>query len=419
MTESTHPLERELYARVADDNALFLFLQQGSLDGLWFWDLTNPEDEWMSPRFWEVFGYEPEEKPHKAAAWQDMIHPDDLKLAVSNFEKHCADPGHAYDQEVRYRHKKGHWVWVRCRGVVLRDEDGTPVRMLGAHQDITRLKNEIVEREAAQKELAVTLERLQGANAALAQKNRELESLARIMAHDLRAPLRTIGSFSDLLEEECGDELSGTAREFLMHLTAASSQMGSLVRDLVQYASIGADPLVQSEAIDLNQVLLDVRGALKGPLIEREAQLDIGVLPTVLGVRVELFRVFQNLIDNACSHAAERQLEISISAETEAGVAHLVVRDNGTGFDPAYATRIFELFRRLGSARKGHTGFGLAACKKIVEQAGGRIWAESSPGKGAAFHIELPLAISQPAPSDDDVAADGSSPPASSSAPAS
>ena len=135
-----HYLKRELYDLIRSDPAVFEFLQAGSLDGIWFWDLEHPEIEWNSPRFWEVFGYSPSEKQHLAREWQDIIQPDDLKVALDNFKKHCADPAHPYDQLVRYRHKNGSTVWVRCRGIAIRDTTGRPVRMLGAHNDVTELK---------------------------------------------------------------------------------------------------------------------------------------------------------------------------------------------------------------------------------------------------------------------------------------
>jgi PAS domain S-box-containing protein len=138
--DSDHYLKRELYERVRADQDIFEFLQHGSLDGVWFWDLERPENEWMSPRFWQLFGHEPTTKKHLAAEWQDMIHPEDLRAAIENFQKHCADPGHPYDQYVRYRHSDGSTVWVRCRGLAIRDPSGKPVRMLGAHSDVTALK---------------------------------------------------------------------------------------------------------------------------------------------------------------------------------------------------------------------------------------------------------------------------------------
>ena len=140
MEGKRHYLETELFERFQQDVGLLRFLVAGSLDGVWYWDLEHPEHEWMNTRFWELLGYDPNTKPHSPEAWQDIIHPDDLKTAIANFHAHCANPDHPYDQVVRYRHASGSTVWVRCRGVAIRDEYGSPVRMLGAHNDITELK---------------------------------------------------------------------------------------------------------------------------------------------------------------------------------------------------------------------------------------------------------------------------------------
>ena len=136
----SHYLKRELYELIKRDESIFDFIQASSLDGLWYWDLEHPEHEWMNPKFWTTLGYDPADMPHRADAWQDIINPDDLQVALENFQKHCADPNHPYDQIVRYQHKDGSTVWIRCRGLAIRDDDGTPVRMLGAHVDITDIK---------------------------------------------------------------------------------------------------------------------------------------------------------------------------------------------------------------------------------------------------------------------------------------
>lgn len=133
-------LKQELYTLLNTDGRIFEFIQSGSLDGIWYWDLEHPENEWMSPKFWTTIGYDPDEKRHLASEWQDIIFQDDLKLAIENFHKHCQDPNHPYDQIVRYRHKHGSTVWIRCRGMAIRDADGKPIRMLGAHVDISELK---------------------------------------------------------------------------------------------------------------------------------------------------------------------------------------------------------------------------------------------------------------------------------------
>ena len=139
--KNTNYLKEELYELIKTDESIFDFIQESSLDGLWYWDLERPEEEWMNPKFWSVLGYDYREMPHKASAWKDIIYPEDLKLAIENFIKHCESPDHPYDQTVRYTHKKGSTVWIRCRGLAIRDKHGKPIRMLGAHQDITEIKN--------------------------------------------------------------------------------------------------------------------------------------------------------------------------------------------------------------------------------------------------------------------------------------
>jgi len=134
-------LKKELYELIKKDESIFDFIQESSLDGMWYWDLENPENEWMNPKFWTVLGYNPDEMPHKTSAWQDIINRDDLKTAIENFTKHCENPSHPYDQIVRYTHKNGSIIWMRCRGLAIRDKDGKPIRMLGAHHDITEIKN--------------------------------------------------------------------------------------------------------------------------------------------------------------------------------------------------------------------------------------------------------------------------------------
>ena len=140
MAGTDHYLKTELYELVRKDPAIFEFLQAGSLDGIWYWDVERQEQEWMSPRFKEVFGYRDDEIPNTPEWWQANIHPDDLAVALDNFGKHLEDPNHPYDQIVRYRHRDGGTVWVRCRGLAIRDDDGKPIRLLGCHTDVTALK---------------------------------------------------------------------------------------------------------------------------------------------------------------------------------------------------------------------------------------------------------------------------------------
>jgi PAS domain S-box-containing protein len=175
-----------LYELVQQDRSIFEFLQRGSLDGVWYWDITAPEIEWLSPRFWELLGFDPAEKEHLAKEWQGLINPEDLEVALSNFKKHCADPNHPYDQTVRYRHKDGSTVWVRCRGLAIRDDAGNPIRLLGAHTDITELKRteEALEQKAF--ELKAANEDLSKVGQDLKKVGRSLEQQVRVRTLELR-----------------------------------------------------------------------------------------------------------------------------------------------------------------------------------------------------------------------------------------
>lgn len=134
-------LKKELYELIAWDESIFEFIQSGALDGIWYWDLDQPENEWMSRKFWDTLGYDSIEKKHLASEWQGIVYDEDLPVVMENLEKHLKDPEYPFDQIVRYRHKNGSTVWIRCRGVAIRNTLGKPIRMLGAHSDISDLKS--------------------------------------------------------------------------------------------------------------------------------------------------------------------------------------------------------------------------------------------------------------------------------------
>jgi PAS domain S-box-containing protein len=133
-------LKKELYELIKTDESIFDFIQEAQLDGIWYWDLDNPDEEWMSPKFWEILGYSPDEMPHKQSAWQNIINLDDLKIAMERVRQHCENPLIPYEQTIRYTHKNGSTVWIYARGKAIRDKNGKAVRVLGAHIDITEFK---------------------------------------------------------------------------------------------------------------------------------------------------------------------------------------------------------------------------------------------------------------------------------------
>jgi len=245
--DSTQPhyLEQELYENMREGEGPFEWLQAGSLDGVWYWDLEHPEHEWMSDRFWQTLGYDPAEMPHLAAAWQAIVHSDDLALALKNLERHCEDPSHSYDQIVRYRHKEGHTVWVRCRGLAIRDKNGTPLRMLGAHTIVTAQKeaelalarkNEELEKAKKQLEHLALYDALTG----LGNRNlflRQLEHLMAIAGHrdeEVALLVMDLNGFKDV-----NDRLGHAAGDLV--LQEFSSRLNQALRRAEQKYRIGGD----------------------------------------------------------------------------------------------------------------------------------------------------------------------------------
>ncbi len=264
VTRGMHYLQQELYDLVQNDTAIFEFLQAGSLDGVWYWDLDQPENEWMSPRFWELFGHEPDGKEHLASEWQDMIFPEDLEVALENFHAHCADPTHPYDQIVRYRHTDGSTVWVQCRGIAIRDEQGQPVRMLGAHTDVTLLK----EAEA----------RLEQQAKALLRSNRNLEQFAYAASHDLKEPARVMAGFADLLRKGHGHRLDDDGKNLLGFIEDGAARMTQLISDLLALCQIQQNP-ARIVCVDCGVVVERAVLAL-GPSVEESgAEISVGELP--------------------------------------------------------------------------------------------------------------------------------------------
>jgi signal transduction histidine kinase len=250
--------------------------------------------------------------------------------------------------------------------------------------------------------MAASLERNQAELAERAQdlerSNRELEDYASVTAHDLQGPLVTIGMYAGLLSKRLeGDEESRALAE---HIRAGAERMRALTRDLLAYARLERETTA-ADPVELDVVVRDTLEALAGPLRDRRAEVVAEELPAVCGDAARLRQVFQNLLTNAIKFTDGRPPHVSITGGEDAdGMVRVSVRDDGIGFAPGQAELIFRPFQRLHSAdRYEGTGIGLAVCQKIVEQHGGRIWAEGEPGEGATFSFTLPrLDVAEPEP---------------------
>lgn len=224
----------------------------------------------------------------------------------------------------------------------------------------------------------------------LMRSNKELEQFAYIASHDLQEPLRMVASYMQLIEKRYKDRLDQDAQEFIDYAVDGAVRMQRMVNDLLVYSRVGTTgkPFVP---VDSGAVLDQVLDDLKLKIEENDAVVTRGPLPAVLADASQLGQVFQNLIANAIKFRSSRPPQVHIHALQAGGEWVFSVKDNGIGFDPEYAEKIFVIFKRLYPMEKyPGSGIGLTICKKIVERHGGRIWAESQPGKGAVFLFTLP-----------------------------
>lgn len=222
------------------------------------------------------------------------------------------------------------------------------------------------------------------------RSNSELEQFAYIVSHDLRQPLRMISSYMTLIERRLKPHLAGELLEFFAFAKNGARQMDNLILSLLDYSRIGRRD--EFAMVALQDVIADARLNLEPLIAETGAVLTIADdLPSILGDRLELMRLFQNLIGNALKfRAADRSCRISVNCRSDGAHWLLSIRDNGIGIAPDYHERIFGLFQRLGGDKYEGTGIGLALCRKIVEHHGGRIWVESAPDQGATLMLTLP-----------------------------
>ncbi len=222
----------------------------------------------------------------------------------------------------------------------------------------------------------------------LAQSNRELETFASVVAHDLRSPLLTITGYCQLLEEEYCRRFDATAHEYLQQIVGGAARMNRLIEDLLEYSRSGRSrgPLRE---VDMQVVLTQAAANLDGLIRRQQARIDVGEMPTALGDQTQLVQLFQNLLSNALMFRREETPHIRVSAAEADGRWRFAVADNGIGIAGEHFDRVFQTFQRLHGRRYSGTGIGLAICKKIIERHGGRIWLDSVVGEGTTFFFTL------------------------------
>lgn len=246
---------------------------------------------------------------------------------------------------------------------------------------------------AAERRLTESEHLLRTQAAALQRSNRDLEQFAFVASHDMQEPLRMINIYSELLVRKAGGTHAEELRIYCDPIRTGVEKMENLIRDLLRYSQvIHGEPEVS--IIDAGATVESAMQAVRAAADEAGARIIVETLPAVYAAESALTQVFQNLLSNAIKYRKQNVSPvIRISAQVREGTAVFEVSDNGIGFEPQMASKIFGLFTRLNGAQYEGTGLGLAICKSIVERFGGSIWAESEPGIGTKFFFRLPAAI--------------------------
>ncbi|MBL8389537.1 MAG: PAS domain-containing protein [Hydrogenophaga sp.] len=359
-----------------------------SLLGSWAADAQTQRLN-VSAQLFRNLGLEPSPHPPTEAQYLERIHPDDRAHVAADMQT-IRDGGPPEDLVFRTNPEHGPVRWMRRTARRIdRDGDGLKPRYIGTLLDIT----ESVQAEEKLRQTNHELEhRVAERTAQLSQANQELEAFSYSVSHDLKAPLRGIDGYSQLLVEEYGDKLNEEGRQFVRRIRHGVQQMGELISDLLEYSRMERRDMA-AEKVAVRGLVQRILEGYEADIVRQQAQVQVEMDDFELALdREGMAVVLRNLIGNALKFSRDcKPPQIHIGSREDAGRRLLWVRDNGVGFDMRYHDRMFGIFQRLHRAEEfPGTGVGLALVAKAVQRMGGRVWAESAPGAGATFYLEFP-----------------------------
>jgi len=430
VTERTQELQQKVYELEETEKSLRRSEERldmaikGTGAGLWDWNIQTGEIV-FNERWAEIVEYTMEElSPANIETWNKLAHPDDLEKSSQLLEKHFAGETDYYICEVRIKHKDGHWVWVLDRGKVFEwDANGKPVRIAGTRLDITErvqaeeelkkhrdhLEQLVAQRTTELKERVDEIELLNAgmhnimndlqvsnltltqAQTELEQTNKELESFSYSVSHDLRAPLRAIDGFTNILMEDYVSKLDEEGKHLGSVIQQSVRKMGQLIDDLLAFSRLGRASISFSE-IEMKKIANAIYQEETSPKERKRISFTIADMPNVEGDPAMMRQLWTNLISNAIKFSGNvKHAVISVSCQEDEDQLTYCIKDNGAGFNMKYKDKLFSVFQRLHSEKefKG-TGVGLALVQQIIQRHGGKVWAEGEVDHGAAFYFSLP-----------------------------
>ncbi|WP_066154971.1 PAS domain-containing protein [Hydrogenophaga pseudoflava] len=382
--------ERVLASQVVTD--LKDMLEQAetvSLLGSWAGDAETQRLN-VSAQLFRNLGLEPAARPPTDAQYLDRIHPDDRPMVMDDMRTiRAGGPPKDFVFRTNPAHGPVRWMRRTARRIDRSAEKLQP-RYIGTLLDIT----ESVHAEEQLRHINQALEqRVAERTAQLSQANQELEAFSYTVSHDLKAPLRGIDGYSQLLVEEYGDKLDEEGRHFVRRIRHGVQQMGALISDLLEYSRMERRDMAAGP-VAIRPLVESILESFHADIERQGAQVWTGLEDFTLALdREGISVVLRNLIGNALKFSRDSSPPVvEIGSCLKNGCRVLWVRDNGVGFDMKYHDRMFGIFQRLHRAEEfPGTGVGLALVAKAVQRMGGRVWAESAPGAGATFYLEFPL----------------------------
>ena len=350
----------------------FILASMGANDFLWDWEIEENK-LWITPRFFETTAIKTDSF-ETLYNFFDHVYADDRKYLKSLLQKHLEEQ-EKFDTVYRIKSKDNQLRWHQIRGQAIWKNDKA-YRMSGSIRDVT--------------ELMLAKEKISIQNEELLRSNKELQNFAYIASHDLQEPLRKVISFTELLNNEMDASLSNEQKQYMKFIIDGGKRMRILINDLLDYSRISRKETEYSKC-NLNNILSLVKDDLAVQINETKAQIDYENLPSIEADFQQIYRVFQNLINNALKYRSKDAPKIEIGYKENDKFYTFYVKDNGIGIDPEFHERIFVIFQRLH--RKSDipgTGIGLAICSRIIQAHGGKIWVESKLNQGSVFYFTLP-----------------------------
>lgn len=354
--------------------------------GFWIFDEQPRRLIYANPALGRLFGCASEDLVDFIDAKRARVEPEDLAAVDAAYRNWLAiASSERLDLDYRIRRPDGEVRWVHDHVVKLLDESGRAWRVLGISEDVT-------ERKSVSEAISEMNAALAKKAADLAASNEELEAFAYSVSHDLRAPLRHVNGFINLLRDQIGERLDPTSERYLGKIQSASVRMSALIDELLALSRTSRIEM-NCVPVALSALVREIVAELTAQHAERDIEWRIAELPTVSGDRTLLRQALFNLLDNAVKYTGrERAARIEVGTSSDpSGEVVIFVRDNGVGFEMKYAHKLFGVFQRLHRHEEfPGTGIGLAHVRRIIERHRGRVWAESTKGEGASFYLALP-----------------------------